>query len=231
MILVVAFLGLLGAQGVRLAFGAFVEPWEESFQVSRGTVATVALVSYLIYGLAQPVIGRMVERFDLPRLFAFGMIVIAVGLVLTATSNSTVALVASYGIVASVGFGIAASVVASVLVARWFVAKRGLAFGILEAGFGAGQLVLAPLSLVLIATIGWRSTLLMFAALLAFVLAPLMVLLLRNRPGDVGLDPLGGPDPLDLVVAGRDRQLAILGRKEFWYLGIPSSCAGSPQPA
>ncbi|MGI9596903.1 MAG: hypothetical protein ACR2QK_12125, partial [Acidimicrobiales bacterium] len=47
-ILAVAFLGVLGAQGVRLAFGAFVEPWEESFDISRGTVAAVSLVSFLV---------------------------------------------------------------------------------------------------------------------------------------------------------------------------------------
>lgn len=225
-ILGVAFVGLLGAQGVRLAFGAFVEPWEADFDVSRGTVAGVALVSYLIYGLAQPIIGRYVERFDIPRLFAFGMVVIAVGLVLTAMSSSTLALLASYGVLASVGFGISASVVASVLVARWFVAKRGLAFGILEAGFGAGQLVLAPLSLLLIGTLGWRPTLLVFAALLAFVLAPLMVRFLHNSPGAVGLQPLGGPDPLDARGADGDRQFGILRRREFWYLGIPFFVCG-----
>ena len=224
-ILAVAFIGLLGAQGVRLAFGAFVEPWEESFDVSRGTVAAVSLVSYLVYGLAQPIIGRVVDRYNIPRLFALGLVIIAVGLVLTTMSNSLWSLIVSYGLVASIGFGMAASVAASVLVARWFVRRRGLAFGILEAGFGAGQLTLAPLSLFAIARFGWRPTLLGFAIVLALVIAPLMLLFLRNSPADLSMTPLGGPDPMDELDGG-ERSVDLLRRKEFWYLGIPFFVCG-----
>lgn len=225
MILAVAFVGVLAAQGVRLAFGAFVEPWEASFDISRGTVAAVSLVSYLIYGFAQPLVGKVVERYDIPRFFAIGVLIIAVGIALTATTDSVWALTFTYGVIASVGFAMAASVAASVLIARWFVAKRGLAFGILEAGFGAGQLVLAPLSLLMIATLGWRPTLLVFAAILAVVIAPMVLWLLRDRPEMVGLEPLGGPDPA-LADPETDREFGLLRRKEFWYLGIPFFVCG-----
>lgn len=219
------FVGVLGAQGVRLAFGAFVEPWEASFEVSRGTVAAVSLVSYLVYGFAQPLIGKAVERYDIPRFFAVGVVVIAVGLVLTAQTNSVWTLALAYGVVASIGFSMAASVAASVLIARWFVEKRGLAFGILEAGFGAGQLVIAPVSLYAISRFGWRPTLTIFAAVLTLLIAPMTIVLLRDRPADVGLEPLGGPDPvLDEVDETRD--VDILRRREFWYLAVPFFVCG-----
>lgn len=224
-ILTVAFVGVLGAQGVRLAFGAFVEPWEASFEISRGTVAAVSLVSYLVYGFAQPLVGKVVERFDIPKFFAVGIVIIAAGLVLTARADSLWALVLAYGVVASIGFSMAASVAASVLIARWFVAKRGFAFGILEAGFGAGQLLLAPLSLYAIAQFGWRPTLVMLAAVLTLGIAPLMLLFLRNRPSDVGIEPFGGPD---IVVdeADETRDIDLLRRREFWYLAIPFFVCG-----
>ncbi len=224
-ILAVVFVGVLGAQGVRLAFGAFVVPWEESFEVSRGTVAAVSLVSFLVYGATQPVVGRLADRLDIPRLFSAGLVVIAIGLVLSASAGSVMVLGVTYGVVASIGFGISASVAASVLVARWFVAKRGMAFGILEAGFGAGQLVLAPLSLFLIARIGWRPTLWVFAALLALVLAPLMLAFLRSSPASMGLEPLGGPDP-DAADHLDEERPDLLRRKEFWYLGVPFFVCG-----
>lgn len=224
-ILTVAFVGLLGAQGVRLAFGAFVVPWEEDFGISRGTVTAVSLVSYLVYGAAQTLVGKWVERFNIARIMAFGMAVISGGLVLTTLADSTVALVVAFGIVASIGFGVAASVAASVLIARWFVARRGLAFGILEAGFGAGQLVIAPASIFLISAIGWKQTLLIFAALQVVVLAPLMLLMLRERPSDMGLEPLGGPDPMDDFV-DEQRDTSLLLRREFWYLGVPFFVCG-----
>ncbi|MFT7648898.1 MAG: sugar phosphate permease [Candidatus Poriferisodalaceae bacterium] len=224
-ILLVSFLGLLAAQGIRLAFGAFVEPWEATFSVSRGTVALVSAVSFIIYGFAQPLVGHHIESFNIPRLMAAGLVVISVGLVLTTMAPNTAVLFVSYGLVASIGFGMTASVSASVLIARWFVARRGLAFGVVEAGFGAGQLVLAPLALFTIARWGWRPTMIGFAAVSALVFAPLMLLFLRNRPSDMGLEPLGGPDTFGADIE-EDRTFAVLRRREFWYLGVPFFICG-----
>lgn len=224
-VLAVAFVAVLAAQGVRLAFGAFIIPWENDFDVSRGTITTVSLVSYLVYGLAQPLVGRAVARFDIPRFFAAGVLIIAAGLFLTARSDSVWALMLAYGVVASVGFGMAASVAASVLIARWFVERRGLAFGVLEAGFGAGQLVLAPASLFAIARFGWQTTTTVLAVVLVVIIVPLVLVFWRNDPADVGLEPYGGPDPL-LANADDDPGFGFLRRKEFWYLGVPFFVCG-----
>lgn len=224
-VLAVTFFGVLTAQGVRLAFGAFIVPWEESFEVSRGTVTTISLVGYLIYGFAQPVVGRASARFNLPQFFALGVVIIAAGLVLTAMSDSFWTAMLAYGVIASVGFGISASVVASVLIARWFVDRRGLAFGILEAGFGAGQLVLAPASLFAISAFGWRATMTVLAIVLVVVVVPLVLVLLRNDPADVGLEPFGGPDPL-AHANDEDPGFGFMRRREFWYLGVPFFVCG-----
>lgn len=224
-ILAVAFFGVLGAQGVRLAFGAFVEPWEESFNISRGTVGLVSLIGFLFYGATQPLVGKLTDRVNIPRMFSFGLIVIAAGLALTALSQSPLALTLAFGVVASIGFGISASVAASVLIARWFVAKRGMAFGILEAGFGAGQLLLAPLALFTIGRFGWRPTMWLFAFLLAVVLAPIMLALLRDSPESMGMQPLGGPD-ITFDANPEGGRPDLLRRREFWYLGIPFFVCG-----
>lgn len=50
-ILALCFLGVLSAQGVRLAFGAFVQPWEQAFQMSRAQVSMISLASYIVYGV------------------------------------------------------------------------------------------------------------------------------------------------------------------------------------
>ena len=214
------------AQGVRLAFGAFVEPWEESFDISRGTVTLVSLVSFLVYGFLQPIVGKVADRFDIPRMFAFGLVIAATGLLLTVLASSPLALVGAYGVVASVGFGIAASVLGSVLIARWFTEKRGIAFGIFEAGSGAGQLVLVPASLYSVRAFGWETTMLIFAGLLAFVFAPLMVLFLRDQPADIGVEPLGGPDPHATTSSEDGAVGSIYARREFWYLVIPFFVCG-----
>jgi hypothetical protein len=45
-------------------------------------------------------------------------------------------------------------VAASVAAVRWFDARRGLAFALIEAGFGAGQLAFVPGALVVIEASG-----------------------------------------------------------------------------
>ncbi|MCG8399606.1 MFS transporter, partial [Bacillus atrophaeus] len=41
-IVFITFLILLAVQGVRLSFGAFVEPWEREFSLDRGTISLIS---------------------------------------------------------------------------------------------------------------------------------------------------------------------------------------------
>ncbi|MDA4896150.1 MFS transporter, partial [Streptomyces sp. MS2A] len=66
-IVFVTFLTLLAVQGVRLSFGAFIQPWEEEFSMDRGTISLISMLSFIVYGVSQPVIGRLVDRFG-PRI-------------------------------------------------------------------------------------------------------------------------------------------------------------------
>ena len=66
-VLALCFIAILFAQGLRLAFGAFVRPWEEEFDVSRGTITLIGSLSFLVYGGAQPFVGRAVDLLGIRR--------------------------------------------------------------------------------------------------------------------------------------------------------------------
>jgi sugar phosphate permease len=229
-VLALCFFAILCAQGVRLSFGAFVRPWEEAFGASRGSIALIGSLSFLVYGGSQPFVGRAVDRFGIRRTLALSTLVVAAGLALSAAAQSTWQLALSYGIVASLGFGGASGVAASVAVTYWFTARRGLAFALVEAGFGAGQLLLVPTALFVVSAAGWRATLLGGAALLAAVVAPVLWRRLRDRPEDVGLEPIGGPlapvavDPASGAPAVGLRGLAR--SRGFWLLAAPFFVCG-----
>src|SRR3954470_8487782 len=200
-VLALCFGAILCAQGVRLSFGAFVRPWEEAFAASRGTITLIGSLSFLVYGGAQPFVGRAVDRFGIRRTLAISTVVVAAGLALSAAATGPLWLALSYGVVASLGFGGASGVAASVAVTYWFTSRRGLAFALVEAGFGAGQLLLVPLALAAVSTVGWRSPLAAGALLLALGVAPVLWRRLRDRPEDVGLLPIGGPMPAAVATA------------------------------
>ncbi len=229
-VLALCFFAILCAQGVRLSFGAFVRPWEEAFGASRGSIALIGSLSFLVYGGSQPFVGRAVDRFGIRRTLALSTLVVAAGLALSAAAQSTWQLALTYGVIASLGFGGASGVAASVAVTYWFTARRGLAFALVEAGFGAGQLLLVPTALFVVAAAGWRATLLGGAALLAAVVAPVLWRRLRDRPEDIGLEPIGGP--LAPVAADPARGAPAVGlrglarSRGFWLLAAPFFVCG-----
>src|SRR3954470_597248 len=200
-VLGLCFFAILCAQGVRLGFGAFVRPWEAAFGASRGDIALIGSLSFLVYGGSQPFVGRAVDRFGIRRTLAVSTLVVAGGMALSAAAQTPWQLALTYGVVASLGFGGASGVAASVAVTYWFTSRRGLAFALVEAGFGAGQLLLVPLALPAGAAVGWRSTLVAGALLLALGVAPVLWRRLRDRPEDVGLLPIGGPMPAAVATA------------------------------
>ena len=236
-VLALCFFAILCAQGVRLSFGAFVRPWEAAFGASRGEIALIGSLSFLVYGGSQPFVGRAVDRFGIRRTLAVSTLVVAAGMALSAATRSPWQLAITYGIVASLGFGGASGVAASVAVTYWFTARRGLAFALVEAGFGAGQLLLVPTALLVVAAAGWRATLLGGAGVLAAVVAPILWRRLRDRPQDVGLEPIGGPlaDPTAPTGESADAaggSAAAVGlrglarSRGFWSLAAPFFVCG-----
>jgi MFS family permease len=229
----VSFVALLAAQGARLSFGAFVTSWEDAFGASRGEISLISTVSFLVYGATQPLAGRVVDRYGVRTVLSFSVLLVGVALVAASLARGPVELALLYGVIASVGFGGASGVVASVAITRWFSRHRGLAFGLIEAGFGAGQLLLVPGSLLLVDAYGWRVALAALGALAALVVFPAVLRLLRDDPAEVGAEPYGGPLPAAPVaagpaavgagVAGRTPVLASWG---FWGLALPFFVCG-----
>ena len=77
------------------------------------------------------------------------------------------------------------------IVATWFRRKRSRALTVLTFMGGFASVVFVPLATVLVAGQGWRTALLVLAALYALLTVPVHALMLRRRPADVGLAPDG----------------------------------------
>jgi predicted MFS family arabinose efflux permease len=83
---------------------------------------------------------------------------------------------------------------------RWFVRHRGLVSGVLTAAGATGQLVFLPLVAALATEHGWRTPALVVAAA-ALAVVPLVLVLLRDYPSDVGTTAYGAT-PDDVTVTG-----------------------------
>jgi len=92
-----------------------------------------------------------------------------------------------WGIVLGIATGVTPPLGASIAT-RWFVSRRGLAIGIMTNANAAGQVIFLPLLMAVIVAAGWRSALMIIAAV-SVILIPAIWLWMRDNPADIGLAP------------------------------------------
>lgn len=180
----------LNGAGVRSALTVLIYPLQAEFGWSRAAIASAAGITLLLYGAAAPVSGWLLDRFGPRRVILGALSLLVIGVTGTTFMQELWHFVLLWGIVVGLGAGGTASVLAATVVHRWFVARRGLALGILNSASSTGQLIFLPLLMSLIVMAGWRSSL----VLLVIVTVSLMLLIglwMRDDPLEVGLEALG----------------------------------------
>src|SRR5262249_60763996 len=115
---------------------------------------------------------------------------LAASVALTSTMAGEWHLLLLWGILVGSGTGVTSLVLAAVIATRWFDARRGLVIGALSAANATGQLVFLPLLARLVDVRGWRSACLLVAGAAVVVFA-IVLLLMRDRPQDLGLSRYG----------------------------------------
>ena len=195
----VVLAALVSAAGFRSSTGALLEPLESEFGWSRATTSGAVTANLVIYGLTAPFAAALMERFGIRRVVALALLLVAAGSGLTVVMTAPWQLWLLWGVAVGVGTGAMALVLGSVVANRWFVeARRGLVTGVFSAAGAAGQLVFLPGIAALAAGPGWRWAALVVSAA-AVLLVPLVLLVVRDRPADLGLRPYGAApgEPLD----------------------------------
>src|SRR3954465_4380244 len=222
--LAVTFLVLLAAAAVRATPSVLFLPLEQEFGWSRSTISLAVSVNILLYGLVGPFAGALMQQLGVRRTTLIALTLLASGVSLATLVRQPWQLVLVWGVVVGVGSGMAALVLGATIVNRWFVARRGLAMGILTASTATGQLIFLPLLAALIQRQGWRPSVLVVAAAAALMI-PLVFILLRERPSDVGLAPYGGTaDTTPAAITMNPARVAIqaladgLRSRDFWLL-------------
>jgi MFS family permease len=184
----VAFVALVASAGFRATPGVLILPLQDEFGWSTATVSLAVSVNLLLFGLTAPFAAALMETFGMRRVVACALVVVAAGSGLTVFMTASWQLVLCWGVLVGLGTGSMALVFAATVANRWFTRSRGLVTGILTAGSATGQLVFLPLVAWLAEGAGWRTAALVVAGA-ALAVVPLVLLLLADRPADVGLEP------------------------------------------
>ena len=224
----ITFATLVAAAAFRSSSGIFLVPLSDDLGWSRETVSLAITVQLILYGVVAPFAAALMEKFGIRFVVAAALVLLAVGMAGTTFVSMPWQLVLFWGGFVGFGAGCLALVFGAIVANRWFVARRGLVTGMFSAAFATGSLIFLPVLARVTESSGWRTASLLLCGV-ALVLVPFVLVLLRDRPSDVGLLPYGAPagwvaeQPLDDAGLGPAR-IALLrlreaaGTKAFWLL-------------
>lgn len=162
--------------GIVMAFAVLYLPLIAEFGGSRGEVAAVQSVVLLLGGFGAPLVGWALDRLGPRRLFQSGALLAAVAFVIASRAASLPMLILTYGILGGLGLAALGSQANLVVAALWYPTARGRAIALADLGTGFGAFCFIPLTQMLVEALGWRATLLVWAAVLVIVVVPLSAL-------------------------------------------------------
>jgi sugar phosphate permease len=186
----ITFVTLLVAAGIRSMPSILIVPVEQEFGWSRATISFAVAINLILYGLMGPFAAAFMDRLGVRTTIVISLVLVASGVALTPLMTAPWQLVLLWGVVVGTGTGMTALVLGATVVNRWFSEQRGLVMGMLTASTATGQLLFLPLLAMIVQEVGWRAAVLGVACA-ALVIVPLVMLLMRERPRDVGLAPFG----------------------------------------
>ena len=226
-IVAVTFLtGLTSAAALGLP-GALLQPLAAEFGWDVEQISSALAVRFVLFGLMGPFAAILMERFGLRHVVVTALTLVAAGMALATQMTQFWHLVLFWGIMLGIGSGMTALVLSAVVSNRWFDSHRGLVVGMLTASSATGQLVFLPVGAWLIERFGWRMAVIPVFAACALA-AVLVLLLMRNRPNELGLTPYGAAPGTEVAPLAPTMHVtfatpfkvlaSVAGNRVFWIL-------------
>jgi predicted MFS family arabinose efflux permease len=189
-IVALTFLTALSSSAALGLPGALLQPLSKEFGWDVEQISSALALRFALFGLMGPFAAILLERFGVRNVVVTALTLVAAGMALATQMTQFWQLVLFWGIMLGIGSGLTALVLSAVVSNRWFDSHRGLVIGLLTASSATGQLIFLPVGAWLVQHYGWRLAVIpVFTA--CAVVAMAVFLLMRNRPGDVGLAPFG----------------------------------------
>jgi MFS family permease len=194
--------------------GVFFTPLLKQFGWSRARLSLLTTTLALSAGLSIPLIGWLLDRVEARVVMTAGALLAGISFLMASQINSFAPLLAAY-VVLGVGIAAATLLPCSMVVANWFGARRGMALGLTMSGTSLGGMVMTLVADRAIRSGSWRTGYLTLAVPMFVIVVPLIMLVVRTRPGDSKLSVSEVADSLPgLEVA------EALRTRSFWMLAL-----------
>ena len=221
----------ISGPGQTFLISVFIDPVISDLGWSRTLVSSLYTAGSLTAGVAVIFVGRLLDRYGARIMLLVIGILFGLAALWMSTVNHPVKLYFGFAALRTLGQG-SLGLIASTLIALWFVRLRGRAMAIGSIGIAIAIATFPIMAHALISNIGWRNTWVVLALAIWIVMIPI-VLLVRRSPESVGLLPDGKlvPQLKEQVVGARasivqevDFSLSeALHTRTFWLLLFATS--------
>lgn len=139
--------------GSAYAWSVFQKPLIEMFGWQTSQASLAFTLNLCLIPFAMIIAGKIQDKKGPQKVTLVGGLIFGVGIMLAGFTNSLTMLYLTYGVLGGLGIGtVYACTVGNTV--KWFPDKRGLAGGLVAAGFGFGAVLFAPLAVSLISKYG-----------------------------------------------------------------------------
>ena len=131
-IIVFAAIFLVFLDGLLLySFGVLLPSIQAKFEMSKAAVNSIFAIRCIVFAFSMIIFGKLIDKHRPEKVIFLGGLITAVGLFLTAYSDTKLTLFLNYGVLTGLGDG-AFYVPAVAVVQRWFNKRRDFAVGLVN---------------------------------------------------------------------------------------------------
>lgn len=169
------------------SFPVFLKALTRDFHSSRAVIALAFSLHNVVSAFAGPLAGKLVDRIGvrkvvLPCTLLFALLMLG-NRFITASIAGIYALNALGGLI-GVGCG---PIPYSAAISHWFDRRRGAALAVMMIGLGTSAMLMPSIMQRLIAAFGWRTSYSLYGMAALVITLPLITLLMKNSPAQMGL--------------------------------------------
>ena len=207
-----------------VTYGIIAVPLMAEFHPSRAVLMMAMSVVSVSIAILAPPLGTLLDRVSLRAAILSGCVMLCMGYVALSYTTAFWQVLVIYGVFMAPSQLTVGMMSMTVLISRWFSATRGRALGIAVAGVSIGGFIFPVLAQMLLDNFDWRTSMRLFALILAIVTFPTAMLIV-NRPADVGMHPDGADEEpehadADAFEATGLTSRQILADPTFWIIAI-----------